>query len=399
MATKIIRNGRILGGTSKIQNDETRHMVSRNFATLPKVKLENGRIITYTLDAEGHETTENVPEVSAVKKEYVVVVNNDGTIAIDGAEGGENGLPLICLGDQWDHFVTVLHFDLSALNWKESDYTNYLFRIAFVDAKGSNVKIQSINDVENYFYLGADGYTYEFDGKDFLVPDELTETATTYNIILFIQEKIEDEEEGNTTAGIERFVTDQWQGYIRENFFSPDMPLDAISYFNRDVALSKEPIEAILADDGTFALTTADLGNSFDAYIRTIKATNITAHLNEFEVFALFNKDKKVYAAKFDRNEGKLIDMFIPSGVCNDAGVWDMMLVAYKGDIDNPDYFYCSTIFHVEIESNFLKDASFDTNSGLVGSLSTTNGYSNFVDRNGNTFETANGNTFFYDEE
>ena len=74
-------------------------------------------------------------------------------------------------------------------------------------------------------------------------------------------------------------------------------------------------------------------------------------------------------------------------------------MVAYKGNMEDPDYFYTSTIFKVSIEANFLDCDSFDTDSGVAGSLSTENNYTNFVTADGQAVETAGGNTFFYDEE
>ena len=263
----------------------------------------------------------------------------------------------------------------------------------------NNVESQVIDDVTNYFYFGVDPITYEFDGEDFFVPDELTEKATRYRIILIIQEKVEDEEEGNTNAGKERFISNEFRGYVESNFYTPEIPLNAISYTNRDVALSKEPITVYLADDGTFALSTTMIANTYDAFIRTFDCKNITSHLAEFEVFALFHKDKAIYAAKVDKHGGKLLNFFIPKGVARQAGTWEMMMVAYKGNMEDPDYFYTSTIFKVTIEANFLDCDSFDTDSGVVGSLSTENNYANFITADGQAVETAGGNTFFYDEE
>ena len=403
--TTVIRNGRGAKSTpSKVQTllrsgglDTNRHIVSHTPIYLPKVNFDATTMSIYaTTDDPSHVVSNGAP-LAAVKRRINVVVDPNGAITFEG-EGVATGD--ICLGHQWDRYVTILHFDLSNLLWKESDRSNYLFRLAFYDEQMVNkVESQVIDDVTNYFYFGVDPITYEFDGEDFFVPDELTEKSTRYRIILIIQEKVEDEEEGNTNVGKERFISNEFCGYVESNFYSPEIPLNAISYTNRDVALSKEPIKVFLADDGTFALSTTMIANTYDAFIRTFDCTNITSHLAEFEVFALFHKDKAIYAAKVDKHGGKLLNFFIPKGVARQAGTWEMMMVAYKGNMEDPEYFYTSTIFKVTIEGNFLDCDSFDTDSGVAGSLSTENNYTNFITADGQAVETAGGNTFFYDEE
>ena len=75
------------------------------------------------------------------------------------------------------------------------------------------------------------------------------------------------------------------------------------------------------------------------------------------------------------------------------------MMVAYKGDISNPDYLFTSTIVEGCIEGNFLEEGAFDTSEGVVGSMSANNMYSNFISRDGKIITTKDGYTFFYDEE
>ena len=394
MATKVLKKGRINSSTLQYINKSTnkvRHNVSSRIPKLPTVTLEGDKITASSVD----ESVLNSPLV-AVKQKINLRVLSDGSIEIVGAPNNEE--VEICLGNQYDRYVTILHFDLSQLNWKESDKTNYLFRLSFYDEDVADVETRTIDNEQNYFYFAYEPITYEFDGEDFFVPMEITKKATHYKMVLIIQEKVEDEEEGNLEGQIERFISKEWKGYVEPNFFDPILPLNAISYTNRNVALSKEPIGLILADDGTLALESEDLGNSNDAFIRTFKPT-ITAHLLDFNVYMLFLRDKRMYASRVDKDQGAFKDCFIPAEVCKQGGTWEIMMVAYKGDISNPDYLFTSTVVEGCIEGNFLEEGAFDTSEGVVGSMSANNMYSNFITRDGKIITTKDGYTFFYDEE
>lgn len=314
------------------------------------------------------------------KKQINIFVDGNGNVSVDN----------ICLGDQWDHLVTVLHFDLSTLNWERSNFSQYLFRLSFYK--------EEINQIGSIHFT-EEPLTYEFNGVDFEVPDEITQEASTYRIALIIQEKMSNEDKGNNENHMERFISKEWKGYVRPNFYSTDLPLDIVPTINRGVSLSKTPVAAFCADDGLFALDNSNLGNIHDAYIRVIQGKKITANIRDGEVFILFKKDRKIAAAKFNKDsQGKLVDTFIPSAVVAEPGVWKAMIAAYKGDIHDPEYAYCSTGFDVTIEPNFLTSGAFATGYDTQFSLSSDNKYANFVDSRGCVFETADGNLFFYDE-
>ncbi len=145
----------------------------------------------------------NLTEVISIKEKINIQVDENGKIKT-GHQGPIN------LGCQYDQFVTVLHFDLSRLLWRNSDLSNYIFRIGFFDevsmAKEVYYKIKQGQQVA--FDVENNHLTFEFDGEDFFVPKEVTSNPVNYKMILIIQEKIRDEVTGNREPGLERFITD-----------------------------------------------------------------------------------------------------------------------------------------------------------------------------------------------
>ena len=120
--TTVIRNGR--GGRnqstpSKVQTllrsgglDTNRHIVSHTPIYLPKVNFDATTMSIYaTTDDPSHVVSNGAP-LAAVKRRINIVVDPNGAITFDG-EGVATGD--ICLGHQWDRYVTILHFDLSNL--------------------------------------------------------------------------------------------------------------------------------------------------------------------------------------------------------------------------------------------------------------------------------------------
>ena len=119
--TTVIRNGRGVNQStpSKVQTllrsgglDINRHVVSHTPIYLPKVNFDATTMSIYaTTDDPSHVVSNGAP-LAAVKRRINVVVDPNGAITFDG-EGVATGD--ICLGHQWDRYVTILHFDLSNL--------------------------------------------------------------------------------------------------------------------------------------------------------------------------------------------------------------------------------------------------------------------------------------------
>lgn len=75
------------------------------------------------------------------------------------------------------------------------------------------------------------------------------------------------------------------------------------------------------------------------------------------------------------------------------------MVVAYEGDLADPDYFYCSTPIEMTVEGNFLEEAAFNTDTGSSKNDDIKTGrYSNFVTEDHQLIQTKDGMTFYWNE-
>lgn len=297
--TRVIRQNSIYRSHYQYKNTSAalaRHKVSTKSiqGLLPTIRHDaaTNSIFAYT-------DNPNLTEVISIKEKINIQVDENGKIKTK-YQGPIN------LGCQYDQFVTVLHFDLSRLLWRNSDLTNYIFRIGFFDevnmAKEVYYKIKQGQQIA--FDVEQSHLTFEFDGEDFFVPREVTSNPVNYKMVLIIQEKIKDEETGNYEPGLERFITDIWDGVVTPSFYRPTFPLDVLDVDNHNVALSKQSISMILADDGTLAVSDLSLGNMYDSYIKVFDFKKVSAHVTSLSnTFMLYEQDGDVYASRFHKDQ------------------------------------------------------------------------------------------------
>ena len=389
--TRVIRQNSIYRSHYQYKSTsaaQAKHKVSLNSlrGKLPKVRLDaaTNSIFAYTDDP-------SLTEVVSIKEKINIKVDENGKITkpIVGP---------INLGCQYDQYVTVLHFDLSRLLWRTSDLSNYIFRIAFFDEASMAKKVYyQVKQGERVaFDVETNHLTFEFDGEDFFVPREITSNPVDYKMILIIQEKVKDETTGNIEPGVERFISDIWDGYVSPSFYRPNFPLDALEMDNHEVALSKRAISMILADDGTLAVSDLSLGNMYDSFIKVFDFKKVSAHVTSLSnTFMLFEQDGDVYASRFHAD----MDSWVPAEITAHPGAWRVMVVAYEGDLADPDYFYCSTPIEMTVEGNFLEEAAFNTDTGSSKKDDIETGrYSNFVTEDHQLIQTKDGMTFYWNE-
>lgn len=275
---------------------------------------------------------------------------------------------LINLGTQYDHRVTWLHFDLDKLIWnldakrnytEDTKYHHYTFKLAF-SKSGAEADNMSV---------------WEFDGIDFEVPRGITKEAGLYKIVLIIEEYIRDEEVSNVDTRVERFVAAEIKGKVSPSIYHPDETIEInFEETNQKEALVKPKIECTLTDDGHFSSDVIELGQKYDNYIRYFKFNprRITAHLNDFYVFAIFRQGDLFYSSMFehtwpddpldDYSASHPIIAWVPNEVYQHSGTWQVAIIAFFGNMDdlnnNDDngdyYFYVSHATKMKIMKNSL---------------------------------------------
>lgn len=84
------------------------------------------------------------------------------------------------------------------------------------------------------------------------------------------------------------------KGKVSPSIYNPDETIEVnFEETDQKAALTKPRIECTLTDDGHFTSDVTELGQKYDNYIRYFKFNprRITAHLNDFYVFAIFKQN------------------------------------------------------------------------------------------------------------
>ena len=297
----------------------------------------------------------------------------------------------LILGMQYDHRVSWIHFDLKDLLWNlnkssgetfEDIYSKYNFKVVFSRLHDDN-----------------SSQTWQFDGSDFEVPRALTKNPGTYSITLIIEEALDGQSVGNYPTQdeehVERFVAAPILGRVLSSIYNLE-PLSRERLDSNQLAsLIKPAVLCTLDDEGGFAPQKVELGQKFDNYIRYLKFNprDITAHLNDFYVYAIFKRqDKFAYSLfeqtdpqdeKDDYSASHPLICWIPTAVMEEPGWWDVAIVAYAGesqaeqeDPDNGNYYcFVSKKMRMKVARNRLtseditKDPIISITTNLVTKL------------------------------
>lgn len=294
----------------------------------------------------------------------------------------------IILGMQYDHRVSWLHFDLEDLIWNLNEERGYNERTKY-DFYKFKIIFSRLHDSEN-----TEAQVWLFDGRDFEIPRALTKTPGTYSITLVIEENQISNGNIPDPNTIERFVTAPILGRVLSSIYN----LEPLSRERKDshqlVSLTKPSILCTLDDEGGFAPKEIEMGQKFDNYIRYFKFNprDITAHLNDFYVYAIFKRQDQFAYTLFevtnpddpndDYSASYPLVGWIPTVVMSNPGWWDVAIVAYAGDntdeldLDNGDYYcFVSKKMRMKVARNRLtsedieKDPTISITTNLVTNL------------------------------
>lgn len=324
------------------------------------------------IKSEATISTRSIPVIET-NNSIVLIDPVKNYIHISYDELGNPDSSFVDFGVQYDHRVTWLHFDLTKLLWnlvrdrslsEEEMYRKFVFKLAF----------SRISTTE------TDTQVWSFDGYDFEIPRGITRKAGNYRMVLIIEESQEDDFVGNIKnedqSYIERFVTKELKGKVTPTIFDPSYDLTVEEAETDQVAsLTKPTIYCTLADNGEFVPETAELGQKFDNYVRYFKFNprQITAHLNDFHTLAIFKQGESFYYSLFEKtfaddpeddySESHPIIAWIPSGVYQNSGTWQVAIISFTGNLEemndleeiNGDYyFYVSKTAKMKVVKNNL---------------------------------------------
>lgn len=185
----------------------------------------------------------------------------------------------------------------------------------------------------------------------------------------------------------ERFISKPLKATVAASIYDP---ADDIVLYNMETdqksSLTKPKINCTLADDGTLQLDQTVIGEKLDNFVTYLKfdPSNLTAHLREFTLATLYRQGDKVYGSifekaktedPFDDSEGNYpLISWIPRGVYQNAGDWDVVIFAFAGrleDINDEDdtsgsyYFYLSKQTRVTVKDNLLSQDDLDKEARL----------------------------------
>ena len=321
-------------------------------------------------------------DIVAIETDYAVILTEavKQSVEITYDELGYPNVGTVDLGVQYDHRVTWLHFNLDKLLWhldEERGYTEntrnnyYTFKVAFSKINGTEASEASV---------------WEFDGYDFEVPRGLTKEAGLYQIVLIIEEYQYDDLVGNikieTEDFLERFVAKPIRGRVAETFYDPTFDIsDTVTETDQEAALVKPKILCTLTDNGTFAPDTRELGQKHDSFIRYFKFNprRISAHLNDFYLFAIFKQGDKFHYSMFEKTSpddpyddysvSYPVIAWVPREVYQSEGLWQVAIIAFTGDFDDINnieedngnyYFYVSKEVKMTVANNNLSLADIE---------------------------------------
>lgn len=338
-----------------------------------------------------------------VKQTLTVVYNKDGIPSPSIFE----------FGNQGDHRVTWLQFNLDELLWNltktkdeergnpEHLYERYNFKLAIKAAEETKV--------------------IEFDGKLLEIPSWLTSLGKRIEIILVIEEYQEDDCSGNVPDtgwtpespyedNIERFVSESFTATIKDSGFQEldivNLPWENTIQLH---TLIKPPVNCSLSDNGDLKVDTMNIGQKFDNLIRFLvfNKADLSAHVQDFDLYIQWSKDDKVYQVSLEKSQDNedypegdketYWISWIPTAVLADPGKWNLIVLGFLGDQDKTEdlyyYRFISNKVILTVANNFLIDSELDPEIIIYNS--------NFILSNGELLKTSDGKTFIVaiDEE
>lgn len=306
------------------RKDENKHTVS--------TPLKPTSTLVYSL--EKPVTEEYFRSVQTVK------IDADGSVTPN----------IIDLGYQGDGNITKIIFDVSELKWHNSTSRNYNIALTFFDSKAplteNNPMIYDV-DIDNTF----------------VVPQELTLSATAYQVILSIRENSFDDVSGNidNPPNDEIFISSVFNARCLANSLAPMITDDYFfesaeeSYQEHEelIALVKNKLELSISNN-QLAIDTNIFGNKMDKYIKYIKLKGLPTNTDlDSGWYILFN-NSSIY--KLIKIKSALDIIWIPQEFTMQAGNVSVTLIGYNSKKEKT---LCFNTVSGQIVDNFLQSSEW----------------------------------------
>lgn len=294
----------------------------------------------------------NFTEELGLCRQTTIKIHNNGTVSSNG---------VLNLGRVGDQMATVINIDTTDLVW------NSLSGVYLYDAYQPLLVFQNTN--------GGENISIEFEGNYFSVPESITSTATTYNIIYILKERTEEEEEYEGNVGPEDdstyqevFVSQPFSGVVHDSlksFIAEPILLSNNLVMAENIALQKPQINIDWNGKTGLTISQSVLGEKFDRLITPLVVTNFPNNRSypngTYEIF--FIKDNIQY--KYQTTSAPL-KLWIPAEITSVVGTWNIG-VHYVNSVDSPSVEAYSNLIVATVQDNFLiqEDLTLDETQSL----------------------------------
>ena len=231
---------------------------------------------------------------------------------------------------------------------------------------------------------GGAKISIEFEGNYFSVPESITSTATTYNIVYVLKEKTEEAEEYSGNVGPESdstyqevFVSQPFSGVVHDSLKShitePTLLSNNLA-MAENVALQKPQINIDWSGKTGLTISQSVLGEKFDRLITPLAVNNFPNNRSYpsgvYEIF--FIKGDIQY--KYQTISAPL-KLWIPAEITSVVGTWNIG-VHYIDSVDSPSVEVYSDLITTTVKDNFLNqdDLTLDETQSLWVDLIDENG-------------------------
>ena len=299
----------------------------------------------------GHANDFTYNNKDAIRKEYTIIIQSNGTIDKSNIE----------LGNQGDDGVTILHFNTKALINKPEYFKD---------------RYQPVIICRNSMGISQ---TFNFDGEYFYVPNAITKNAGRYKLVYAIIENENDTAESgksteeNVEGNTEVFTSSIFTGIVKPTNYSLisfDEPETLPSV--KITSLVKPAIKIKLKDSND---SNNLLGYKLDKYMSYLQLQDGFSNGYDTDSYVVYftgtvtlengmvEQITQGYYFEKDDNDGNY-KCWVPPMVTANPGIWELMIIGYTTE----GHEYVSDVFTMPVVDNELvnnDDLNADTFSDV----------------------------------